>query len=43
MEQHIQGGEREGEQKDKKEWLKIPRGCDYVFFVFLFTLYTRIN
>jgi hypothetical protein len=20
MEQHIQGGEREGEQKDKKEW-----------------------
>jgi hypothetical protein len=18
---------------DKKEWLKIPRGCDYVFFV----------
>jgi hypothetical protein len=26
-------GEREGEQKDKKEWLKTPRGCDYVFFV----------
>jgi hypothetical protein len=20
-------------QKDKKEWLEIPRGCDYVFFV----------
>jgi hypothetical protein len=33
MEQHIQGGEREGEQKDKKEWLEIPRGCDYVLFV----------
>jgi hypothetical protein len=34
MEQHIQGGERKGEQKDKKEWLmEIPRGCDYVFFV----------
>jgi hypothetical protein len=32
MEQHIQGGEREGEQKDKNEWLKIPRGCDYVYF-----------
>jgi hypothetical protein len=35
MEQHIQGGETEGEQKDKKEWFEIPRGCDYVFFVHL--------
>jgi hypothetical protein len=33
MEHHIQGGERVGEQKDKKEWLKIPRGCDCVLFV----------